>query len=136
MGARGQTTTLSGLSGNIFSNETYKNWSADYTITNTTVRNFEFTAIPKVPVTINYVVDLTKGTGSHTDCSVVLYGKCFNGDSWETIDSGTTGTITTTYHLELSTSVPKRYRYFKVAFTGTGVGTTTISSQEFKLWFE
>lgn len=120
--------------GAISTPDSYKRWGTDYTITNTTDKEFTFYAKDKEPMSVNYCVDLTKGTGSHTDCTVVLYGKCFDGDSWTTIATGSSGTITTTYHLELKSEVPRRFRQFKIKFTGTGTGTTTISSQEFKYW--
>ena len=130
--ARGQAATFT-----MMPNATAVTSETDYTVTNTTVSYFVFKAEKEYPSSQDYQVLLTKGTGTHTDMSVQLSGRKFSGDSWTTIGSAvTSGTITTTYLLTISNIVPTRWREFKVAFTGTGIGTTTISSQTFKLWLQ
>jgi hypothetical protein len=126
-----QTATYSMGKGTMMTVET------DYTVTNTTVTYFVFSASKDYPTSQDYQVLLTKGTGSQTDMSVQLSGRKFSGDSWTTLGAAvTSGTIATTYLLTISQPTPVRYREFKVAFTGTGNGTTTISSQTMKLWLQ
>ena len=89
------------------------------------------------PLTVDYQVLLTKGTGSHTETTVILYGRKFDSDSWTQIGAtATSGTITTTATVTIAGLAPVRYREFKVSLTGTGTGTTTISEQRFKIWNE
>jgi len=109
----------------------------DYTVTNTDVSYFIFKCEKNYPISVDYQVLLTKGTGSHTDMSVQLYGRKFSGDAWSAIGVPvTSGTITTTYLLTVSYPGNLQYREFKAEFTGTGTGTTTISSQTFKCWYK
>jgi hypothetical protein len=115
---------------------TQKTYAVAQTLTNTTAKWFQFNAVKEVPISLNYSCLLTKGTGSHTETTVQLYGKCFVGDAWVLIDTGLSGTITTTYNLEIKVTNHLQYRYFKVLFTGTGVGTTVIMNQNFKVWLQ
>lgn len=116
---------------------TMVNVATDYTVTNTTEKWFLFKAEKDQPISVDYQVLLTKGTGSHTDMSVQLYGRKFSGDAWSAIGPAvTSGTITTTYLLTVSHPGNVQYREFKLGFTGTGTGTTTISNQQFKVWYK
>jgi hypothetical protein len=115
---------------------TQKSYAVAQTLTNTTAKWFQFNAAKEVPISLNYSCLLTKGTGSHTETTVQLYGKCFVGDAWTLIDTGLSGTITTTYNLEIKVTNHLQYRYFKVLFTGTGIGTTVITNQNFKVWLQ
>lgn len=128
---RAQTATYQ-----VAPNATVLNVTTDYTLTDATLQYFIFKAEKNNPVAIDYQVLLTKGTGSQTECAVVLYGRKFSSDSWTTIDSDLAGTITTTATVTLSFPGTLQYREFKVAFTGTGTGTTTISNQQFKVWLK
>ena len=117
-------------------NSTYVNVTTDYTLTNTVSQYFIFKAEKNNPLAVDYTVVLTKGTGSQTDMAVVLYGRKFTSDDWTTIDADTSGTITTTATVSLNFPGSLQYREFKVTFTGTGSGTTTISNQSFKVWYK
>lgn len=131
IGIQAQTATF-----NLGSASYYKA-STDYTVTNTTESWFQFNAPKNHPVTLDFEVLLTKGTGSHTDMSVALYGRKFDGDSWTQIGTTqTTGTITTTATVTFNVTTHLRYRQFKLSYTGTGIGTTTISDQYFKVWYQ
>jgi hypothetical protein len=111
--------------------------TTDYTVTNAVESWFLYKSEKNYPIAVDYQVLLTKGTGSHTDMSVQLYGRKFSGDGWTSIGVPvTSGTITTTYLLTVSYPGNLQYREFKLGFTGTGTGTTTVSNQQFKVWFK
>jgi hypothetical protein len=115
---------------------TQRTYSVAQTLTNTTAKWFQFNVSKEVPISVNYSCLLTKGTGSHTETTVQFYGKCFSGDAWTLIDTGLSGTITSTYNLEIKVTNHLQYRYFKVLFTGTGNGTTVITNQNIKIWLQ
>lgn len=114
---------------------TYKKWAVDYTLTNGVAQTFTVDAAKSYPSTQSLTLNFDKVSGSH-DVTVVLYGRCFSGDDWVQIATGSTGTISTTYDLTITNTVPNRYREFKWVATGTGTAVTTIDSQEFKLFLE
>lgn len=124
-----QTATIDLLAGN--TSAVYK---VSQTLTNTTVKYFQWNAPQAVPISVNYSATLTKVTGTHTDVLIELYGKCFVGDAWTLITSANSGEISTTYAVSLKSSASNQYRYFKTVYTGTGTATTTITNQEFKIW--
>lgn len=129
--ARGQTQTYNLEDG------TYKNVTTDYTITNTTAIWFLFKAAKNNSATQDFCVTLTKGTGSHSNIDVTLYGRKFSTTDWVQIGSTiSSGVITTTYTGTISNTVHNRYREYKVLYQGTGTGTTTISNQELKTWMQ
>ena len=109
-------------------------YGVSQTLTNTTVKYFVWNAPQSVPVSVNYSATLTKLTGTHTDVTVVLYGKCFSGDAWVSIGSVASGEISTTYAVTIKSTATLQYRYFKTEFTGTGTATTSITAQQFKIW--
>lgn len=116
--------------------QTMSTVATDYTLTNEVAQYFVFKAEKNNPVAVDYKVLLTKGTGSHTETTVVLSGRKFTGDTWVAIATGLSGAITTTGTVSLSFPGTLQYREFKVNFTCTGTGTTTISNQEFKVWYK
>jgi len=127
--ANSQTATFS--TGN--ATEIEKN--TNYTITNTTAIWFQFNAEKHYPSSIDYQVNLDSVSGNHTNIAISLYGRKFDDDTWVQIGStvnSTDGTATET----ISNTNQNRYRQFKVLFTPTGTGVTTIDFQRFKLWLE
>lgn len=131
IGLQAQTGTFDLGSGTMFTVGT------DYTITGTTAIWFQFNAYKNYPLTQDFEVTLTKGTGTVTNVAVTLYGRKFAGDDWTQIGTAlASGTITTTYTGTISNTLVNRYRQFKVLYQGTGTGTTTISTQIFKIWLQ
>ena len=128
--ARAQTATID------LGTMTQKSYAVSQTLTDVTAKWFQYNAPQSVPISLTYSALLTKGTGSHTETTVQLYGKCFTGDDWVLITTALSGTITTTYNLTINVTTHLQYRYFKVLFTGTGTGTTKITSQNFKIWLQ
>lgn len=119
----------------IKSSNTIDKVTTDYTITNTTVVWFLWNAERNMRATQDYEVNLDSLAGDHTNIAIALYGRKFSDDSWTQIGStinSTTGTATET----INNTVANRYRQYKVSFTGTGTGTTTIDWQKFKIWNE
>lgn len=110
----------------------------DYVLTNTTVRNFVWTAPQPKPTTQDIVIDLDSLAGNHTNVAVAVYGQKSNikGD-WTQIGStvnwkGTTSDTT----IIISTATANRYSWYKTTLTGTGTGTTTVANQVLKLYLE
>ena len=62
--------------------------TTDYTLSNTTVRNFIFNAAQSKPTTQDFVIDLDSLAGNHTNVAVEVYGQksTIKGD-WTQIGS-------------------------------------------------
>lgn len=107
-----------------------------YTLTNTTVRNFIFTAPQPKPTTQEFVVKLDSLAGNHTQITVAVYGQksSIKGD-WTQIGSTTTSTLGSDIVL-ISNATANRYSNYKYVITGTGAGTTTVSNIWLKLYTE
>lgn len=110
----------------------------DYVLSNTTVRNFLWTAPQPKPTTQDIVIDLDSLAGNHTNVAVAVYGQKSNikGD-WTQIGStinwkGTTSDTT----IIISNATANRYSWYKTTLTGTGTGTTTVANQVLKLYLE
>ena len=121
----------------IKSSATEKLVSTDYTLTNTTVSWFSWDVKRSTPATQDFQVNLDSLTGNHTNVAVSLWGRKFENDSWSQIGStvnwaGTTSDTTIT----ISNVSINRYRFLKTNFTPTGTGTSTIDSQNLKIWNE
>jgi len=116
-------------------NSTYKIVDTDYTLTNTTVRNFVYLAPNNFPCTQDYLIHLDSLALDHTNVAVALYGAKFATGAYSAIGSAVNWTGTTAdTTIILSNATANRYRYYKVVVTGTGTGTSTVASQEFKLY--
>lgn len=137
--ATAQTVTLPTMaSANNNNAATNQIVTTDYTLTNTTVRNFIWTAPQPKPTTQDIVIDLDSLAGNHTNVAVAVYGQKSNikGD-WTQIGStvnwkGTTSDTT----IVISNATANRYSWYKTTITGTGTGTTTIANQVLKLYLE
>ena len=116
--------------------QTYKIYSTSHNITNTTAGYFLYNAIQQVPTTQDYIVRLDSVSGNHTNVAVVLQGQKFPESAWTTIATvnwkGTTKDTT----ILIINATENRYMNYKVTFTGTGSGVTSIKNQKFKLYFE
>jgi len=128
--ASGQTATIT-LSEDI----TQYTLETNYTLTNTTAMWFQWNAPRDIPATQDYQVNLDSLAGNHTNIAIALYGRKFDDDSWSQIGSTVNSTDGTAIET-ISNTAPNRYRQYKVLFTGTGTGTTTIDWQKFKIWNE
>lgn len=117
------------------SNATIQVITTPYVLTNTTVRNFIYTAPQQKPTTQDFVVKLDSLAGNHTQIVVTVYGQksSIKGD-WTQI-----GTATSTAGSDvvlISNATANRYSAYKYTLTGTGTGTTTVTSQVLKLYLE
>jgi len=112
--------------------------STDYTLTNTTVRNFIFTAPQLKPCTQDFVIKLDSLSGNHTNVAVALYGQksTIKGD-WTIIGSAINwkGTTADTV-IVISNATANRYSLYKATLTGTGTGTSKVDTQALKLYQE
>ena len=108
----------------------------DYVLTNTTVRNFIFTAPQPKPCTQEFVIQLDSLAGNHTQITVAVYGQksAIKGD-WTQIGSTSTSTLGADIVL-ISNATANRYSNYKYVLTGTGTGTTTIANIWLKLYLE
>jgi len=119
------------------SKNTYINITTDYTLTNAVTSWFLIKGARDIASTQDFEVHLDTLVSGHTNVAVSLYGRKFTSDSWEQIGSTVNWAITTadTTILISNTSI-NRYRDYKLNYTGTGTGTTTIANQQFKIWNE
>jgi len=110
--------------------------TTDYTLTNTTARNFIFTAPQPKPTTQEFVVQLDSLAGDHTNVAVAIYGQksSIEGD-WTQIGSTTNSTLGSDIVL-ISNATANRYSRYKYVLTGTGTGTTVIGNIWLKLYLE
>lgn len=116
--------------------KTYVEVTTDYTLTNAVAGYWQINAQNDWMTAQDVIVNLDSASGNHTNVAVALYGrKSDQTSTWTAIGSavnwkGTTSDTT----IIISNTTEVGYRQFKVLFTGTGTGTTTISNMEFKLW--
>lgn len=134
MVATAQTVTVPAMA----TGSTVQLLATDYTLTNTTVRNFLWTAPQPKPTTQDIVIDLDSLAGNHTNVAVAVYGQKSNikGD-WTQIGStvnwkGKTADTT----IIISNATANRYSWYKTTLTATGTGSTTIANQVLKLYLE
>jgi hypothetical protein len=130
--ASAQTATLAPK----FAGGTYVDYTTDNTLTNTTAKWFQFNFDPKEYVATNLLVNLDSASGNHTNVAVAVYGRINDLQTWTQIGStinwkGTTSDTTIVF----ASSTEAAYRQFKVLYTGTGTGTTTIDRQSFAIWY-
>lgn len=138
--AQAQTVTLPTMAGAANDiNASYQYVPTDYTLTNTTVRNFVFTAPQHNACTQDYVIKLDSVSGTHTNVAVALYGQKspIKGD-WTQIGSTVNWVGVSKPSLDtviiISNATANRYRYYKAVVTGTGTGASKIAVQELKLF--
>lgn len=109
----------------------------NYTLISDTAQYWLVTANQKVPTTQDFIVKLDSLSGNHTNVAVQLMGqKSTDKGDWTNIGlavnwKGTTADTT----IIISNDTVTRYRNYKVVYTGTGTGRTTIDIQELKLWY-
>jgi hypothetical protein len=139
MAMTAQTVTLPTMAGDANNpNATAQLVKTDYVLTNTTVRNFVFTAPQPKPTTNDFVIDLDSLAGNHTNVAVAVYGqKSTIKADWTQIGStvnwkGTTADTT----IVISNATANRYSNYKYVLTGTGTGTTTVANLWLKLYLE
>ena len=117
--------------------------TTDYTLTNTTVRNFIYTAPQEKPCTQDFVIKLDSLTGNHTNVAVALYGQksSVKGD-WTQIGATVNWIGVAVAHLSADTTIiisnatANRYSSYKLGVTGTGTGTTKVDTQGAKIYLE
>ena len=116
---------------------TYASVATDYTLTNAVANSYIFSGKQDYKATQDFLVNLDSLAGNHTNVEVALYGRKFATSAWAAIGSavdwaGTTSDTT----IVISNTTATRYRDYKIVYTGTGTGTTTIDLQQLKLWLE
>ena len=131
-------TTIATLSAD--KGSSYIQYSTDVTLTNTTAKATYFYFQPDTYTATNFIVQLDSATGNHTNVAVVLYGRISDQQAtWTAIGSAinwggknaSAGCDTT---ILFANTTETAYRQFKLLFTGTGTGTTTICYQAMKIW--
>lgn len=118
-------------------NGTYGQYTVVQTLTNTTAKWFQVNGYTDWITSIDFQCHLDSTSGNHTNVAVSLYGRKFSTDSWTAIGStvnwkGTTADTTIT----ISTTSGSRWREYKLNYVGTGTGTSSVTWQKFKLWYQ
>lgn len=114
---------------------TYAEYSTAFTLTNTTAKYMYFFFTPQYYNAQSYIVHLDSLTGTHTNVAVAVYGRLNSNATWTAIGSAINWKGTTSDTTILFTNATESaYRQFKVLFTGTGTGTTSVSNEAFKIW--
>ena len=115
---------------------TYAKITTDYTLTNTTARFWQVETAADYYNAQNFIVNLDSAGGNHTNVALVVYGRISDLDTWTVIGDtinwvGTTSDTT----IKFTNATEVAYKQFKLLFTGTGTGVTTISQMEFQQWY-
>jgi hypothetical protein len=108
--------------------------NTDYTLTNTVVSWFKFTAKKDVTTLQDFQCTLSKGTGSQTRVDIVFYGRKFDSSDWVSIGSDNWQHGVNDSTVTISNTAYNAFREYKAEFTGTGTGTSTIDQMIFKQW--
>ena len=116
-------------------NETYYEITTDNTITNSTAGYYLFNAPKNQYTAQTLVIQLDSTSGDHTNVAVQLQGRVSDNAAWANIGSAVnwTGASADTTIVYTNTA-ENGYRSYKLLFTGTGTGVTTIDNVEFKQW--
>lgn len=128
--ATAQTASFSAIP----ASQTLQQIDTEYTLTNTVVSWFKFTAKKDELTAQDFQCTFSWASGAQTRVDVVLYGRKFTSSDWVSIGSdnwqkGVNDSIVT-----ISNSSYNGYREYKAEFTGTGTGTSTIDQMIFKQW--
>ena len=123
------------LTTNLIKGQSYAKVATDYTLTNAVAGYWQVNTQPEWYNAQDVMVHLDSASGNHTNVAVQLQGRIDALDAWANIGSavnwkGTTADTTIQY----TNTTEGAYRQFKLLFTGTGTGTTTIADMSFKLW--
>lgn len=108
----------------------------DYTLTNTTANYLIVNAAQHYKSTQDFTVTFHKASGTPTRVNVVLYGQKTADTPWVSVATGFWKVTTADTVMTLSNTTANRYRNFKILYTPAGTGTSTITKQDLKLWFE
>lgn len=122
---------------NLTPGNTYIEVGTDVTLTDAVAQYWLVNAPQNWYTAQTVTVALDSLAGNHTTVAVGLYGRVSDQTStWTQIGSDITwyGTTADTTII-LTNATENLYRQFKVLFTGTGTGTTTIDNREFKQYF-
>lgn len=110
--------------------------TTDYTLTNAVARYWQVNTQQDYYTAQCLIVNLDSASGNHTNVAIQLQGRYTDMDAWANVGSainwkGTTSDTTIVY----LNATENGYRQFKINFTGTGTGTTTVDRMVFKQWF-
>lgn len=115
---------------------TLKEVNTAVTVTNTTPASTIFTMPQHFPTTQDYKVVISKTSGTQTNVAVKLEGSKF-GDTWTAIGSTVNWKLSSAdTTIVISNTSENRYRKYKVTFTGTGTGVSSVTYQGLKLYIE
>ena len=129
--ANAQLATINVQSGN-----TTAIVNTSYTLTNTTA-NYLVVNAPQVwTTTQDFTVTFHKATGTPTRVNVVLYGQKTADTPWVSIATGFWKVTTADTVMTLSNTTANRYSNYKILYTPAGTGTSNITKQVLKLYFQ
>ena len=121
---------------NVESSKTTAIVTTPYTLTNTTAGYVVFNAPQAWTTTQDFTVTFHKASGTPTRVNVVLYGQKTSDTPWVSIATGFWKVTTADTVMTLSNATANRYVNYKALFTPVGTGTSTITKQYFKLYFQ
>ena len=105
-------------------------------LSSTTAKWFQFNFEPDYYNAQTFVINLDSTSGNHTNVAVAVYGRVCDEQDWTAIGSTINWKGTTKDTTILFTNATEvAYRQFKILYTGTGTGTTTIDRQFVKIWY-
>lgn len=116
--------------------ETYKEYSTNTTLTNTTAQYFLVNSSAPWYTAQCFVLNLDSLSGNHTNVAVVLAGRATDvTPAWTTISTTNWTGVTSDTTMTVLNATENHYRQFKITLTGTGTGTTRIDNFEFKQYY-
>jgi len=118
---------------NIAAGKSQTEYTTDVTLTNAVAQYLYIISKQHTYTSQCVVIQLDSLAGNHTNVAIQLQGRYTTADAWANVGSainwkGTTSDTTIVY----LNATENGYRMWKVLFTGTGTGTTTIDNIFFK----
>lgn len=107
--------------------------TTNYTLTNTTARYWQIETQPEYYSAFQVGMTLDSASGNHTDVQINCYTRLNAVDTWSSTGDviNWKGTSSDT-NIIITNGTERAGRQWKILFTGTGTGTTTIDSLTFK----
>lgn len=114
-------------------NKSYVFSTTDYTLTNTTARYWQIETQPEWYSAFQVGMTLDSASGDHTNVQIICYTRLNAVDTWtSTGDTVNWVGSTADTNIIITNGTEIADRHWKILFTGTGTGTTTIDSLTFK----
>ena len=120
---------------NVATGKTQLEYTTDVTLTNAVAQYLYIISKQHTYTAQSAIIQLDSAGGNHTNVAIQLQGRYTTADAWQNVGSainwkGTTSDTTIVY----LNAAENGFRQWKLLFTGTGTGVTTIDNIFWKQW--